>query len=319
MPPQYLHGWRDIASYLGRSVRAAQRWEKQLGLPVHRLPTQAGYAIYAIPSELDAWRHETERRHGKALQDDDDEDIDGPAGVADARGHRADDFDGHDGQRRTTRPVPMRRRPRLRGRCIRWRGRVSWAAGGRAGRSSGRDADGRSLRVRGRDADERLGDCGRSIERLAPGALRCGAMAGAGCRQPQQRPEPIRGASGCADAVSRVRCRRSNPVRASDRRKLVWHVHHWHVRRTRDRLRRRWQGGLAATTRSVAEPRGGDRSDRVAGTGAGIGRRLPARPAPTRARSSRPWSSGAVASRFATGPGHKTPPRTSATTARSTD
>lgn len=46
-----LHGWKDIAKYLGSGVRTVQRWEK-LGLPVRR-PT-AG-AVVAITKEIDVW------------------------------------------------------------------------------------------------------------------------------------------------------------------------------------------------------------------------------------------------------------------------
>ena len=35
-----LDGWKEIASYLGRSVRTAHRWEKRLGLPVRRVEGQ---------------------------------------------------------------------------------------------------------------------------------------------------------------------------------------------------------------------------------------------------------------------------------------
>ena len=31
-----LNSWKEIASYLGRSVRTVQRWEREFGLPVHR-------------------------------------------------------------------------------------------------------------------------------------------------------------------------------------------------------------------------------------------------------------------------------------------
>lgn len=51
-----LHGWKEIAAYLGRSVRAAQRWERELGLPVRRLKTAAGQAIFARPEEIEAWK-----------------------------------------------------------------------------------------------------------------------------------------------------------------------------------------------------------------------------------------------------------------------
>jgi hypothetical protein len=50
-----LHGWKEIATYLGKSVRAVQRWEQELGLPVRRLKTQAGQTVFARRAELDAW------------------------------------------------------------------------------------------------------------------------------------------------------------------------------------------------------------------------------------------------------------------------
>jgi hypothetical protein len=54
---ELLDGWKEIASYLGRSVRSAQRWESQLALPVHRIPTpEGGQLVYARRGELDAWR-----------------------------------------------------------------------------------------------------------------------------------------------------------------------------------------------------------------------------------------------------------------------
>lgn len=54
-PVDSLHGWKEIAAYLGKSVRAAQRWEQELGLPIHRVRTAAGHAIYARPDEIDRW------------------------------------------------------------------------------------------------------------------------------------------------------------------------------------------------------------------------------------------------------------------------
>jgi hypothetical protein len=50
-----LDGWKDIASYLGRGVRTAQRWERELGLPVRRLGTGGAEVVYALKEELDAW------------------------------------------------------------------------------------------------------------------------------------------------------------------------------------------------------------------------------------------------------------------------
>lgn len=63
-----LHGWKEIAQHLGRSVRAAQRWERELGLPVHRMRTTGSHAVWARRHEIDAWRTDMERRHAAALE-----------------------------------------------------------------------------------------------------------------------------------------------------------------------------------------------------------------------------------------------------------
>jgi len=54
--PATLNGWKDIASYVGKSVRAVQRWERDFGLPVHRIKTPTGQVVYAFRAEIDAWR-----------------------------------------------------------------------------------------------------------------------------------------------------------------------------------------------------------------------------------------------------------------------
>jgi hypothetical protein len=51
-----LQGWKEIAVFLGTSPRSAQRWECELGMPVHRLRMTTGSVVTAYPSELDAWR-----------------------------------------------------------------------------------------------------------------------------------------------------------------------------------------------------------------------------------------------------------------------
>jgi len=51
-----LDSWKEIASYLGRSVLTAQRWEKSEGLPVHRHAHEKQASVYAYKAELDAWR-----------------------------------------------------------------------------------------------------------------------------------------------------------------------------------------------------------------------------------------------------------------------
>jgi Tol biopolymer transport system component len=50
-----LDSWKEIAAYLGREVRTVQRWEKNDGLPVHRLFHSKRGSVYATPEELDRW------------------------------------------------------------------------------------------------------------------------------------------------------------------------------------------------------------------------------------------------------------------------
>jgi hypothetical protein len=50
-----LNSWKEIAGYLGRGVRTVQRWEAQLGLPVHRPAGKDHSAVLAFSTELDQW------------------------------------------------------------------------------------------------------------------------------------------------------------------------------------------------------------------------------------------------------------------------
>lgn len=50
-----LDTWKEIAVYLGRAVRTAQRWAKLEGLPVHRHFHAKASTIYAFKHEVDAW------------------------------------------------------------------------------------------------------------------------------------------------------------------------------------------------------------------------------------------------------------------------
>ncbi len=51
-----LGSWKEVASYLERDVRTVMRWESARGLPVHRLPGKGRAPVFALKSELDAWR-----------------------------------------------------------------------------------------------------------------------------------------------------------------------------------------------------------------------------------------------------------------------
>jgi len=53
---EILNGWKEIASYLGKGVRTAQRYERELALPIHRLAGKSQAAVSARQDELDDWR-----------------------------------------------------------------------------------------------------------------------------------------------------------------------------------------------------------------------------------------------------------------------
>jgi len=52
---EVFSGWKDVANYLGKSVRTVQRYERELGLPIRRPAAKATVAVIATKAELDAW------------------------------------------------------------------------------------------------------------------------------------------------------------------------------------------------------------------------------------------------------------------------
>jgi tetratricopeptide (TPR) repeat protein len=50
-----LDTWKEIATFFGRDERTVKRWEKERGLPVHRVPGGRRGTVYAFPEELTAW------------------------------------------------------------------------------------------------------------------------------------------------------------------------------------------------------------------------------------------------------------------------
>lgn len=58
-----LTSWKEIAAYLGCDKRTCYRWEKVLGLPVHRIEGVRKSRVYARKEELDAWRKSKESTH----------------------------------------------------------------------------------------------------------------------------------------------------------------------------------------------------------------------------------------------------------------
>jgi len=58
--------WKEIAAYLGRDIRTCLRWEKNFGLPIHRLdPVSEKARVFAYRDELAAWlqKSQTSRPH----------------------------------------------------------------------------------------------------------------------------------------------------------------------------------------------------------------------------------------------------------------
>ena len=55
MHQKILKSWKDIAAYLKVAVSTAQRWERDLELPVRRAGGKRGSAILALPNEIDDW------------------------------------------------------------------------------------------------------------------------------------------------------------------------------------------------------------------------------------------------------------------------
>jgi len=50
-----LNSWKEIASFFGRDERTVRRWEKELALPVHRIPGGAKGRVFAFENELRQW------------------------------------------------------------------------------------------------------------------------------------------------------------------------------------------------------------------------------------------------------------------------
>src|ERR1700683_444999 len=50
-----LVSWKEIAAFLDRSQRTCKRWERERGLPVHRVPGGERGSVFAYAPELREW------------------------------------------------------------------------------------------------------------------------------------------------------------------------------------------------------------------------------------------------------------------------
>jgi len=60
-----FRSWKEIAAYLNCDIRTCLRWEKKLGLPVHRLEGGTRGSIFAYKEEIDRWISERAGKYDK--------------------------------------------------------------------------------------------------------------------------------------------------------------------------------------------------------------------------------------------------------------
>jgi hypothetical protein len=53
-----LESWKSISAHLHRNIRTCQHWEREHGLPIHRLDGSPKAHVFAYTGELDAWLEE---------------------------------------------------------------------------------------------------------------------------------------------------------------------------------------------------------------------------------------------------------------------
>jgi hypothetical protein len=63
-----LNSWKDIAEYLHCGVRTAQRWERDLQLPVYRPRPGKRGPVCAFPSEIQMWLRQRKTDHSNPAQ-----------------------------------------------------------------------------------------------------------------------------------------------------------------------------------------------------------------------------------------------------------
>jgi len=62
-----LDSWKTIAAFFGKDERTVKRWEKERGLPVHRLPGARG-SVFAYTGELERWLAGSENDSGLRVE-----------------------------------------------------------------------------------------------------------------------------------------------------------------------------------------------------------------------------------------------------------
>jgi predicted DNA-binding transcriptional regulator AlpA len=65
---EFLNSWKEVAQYVGRSERTIQRWERDLGFPVHRPAGKLRSSIIAVAAEIDEWIRNTPVARSQSAQ-----------------------------------------------------------------------------------------------------------------------------------------------------------------------------------------------------------------------------------------------------------
>jgi len=65
-----LDSWKEIAVFFDRDERTVKRWEKEKGLPVHRLRQSSGARVFAFTDELIRWMNSPEYSTPKSTMDE---------------------------------------------------------------------------------------------------------------------------------------------------------------------------------------------------------------------------------------------------------
>jgi predicted DNA-binding transcriptional regulator AlpA len=52
---EVLRSWKEIANYVGASVKTVQRWEQRYNFPIRRLERSKGAVVFALKAEVDSW------------------------------------------------------------------------------------------------------------------------------------------------------------------------------------------------------------------------------------------------------------------------
>ncbi len=64
--PRHLDSWKEIATFFARTVRTVQRWERAEDLPVYHHIHVKRSSVYALESELIAWRDARSRQQDES-------------------------------------------------------------------------------------------------------------------------------------------------------------------------------------------------------------------------------------------------------------